>query len=254
MNNKMPVIFVGHGSPMNAIEDNSFTEKWEEIGRILPKPSAILCVSAHWFSNGSFVSDEANPKQIYDMYGFPKELYELKYPVKGSPILAEKVKDMLEIEIDNDWGIDHGTWSVLCKMYPEADIPTFQLSVNRNEDAKYYYDLGRQLSSLREEGVLIIGSGNVVHNLRLIEWDMPFGGFDWAHEFDDIVKNHIREGNHNALIDYKNLPSSSLAVPTIDHYAPLLYVLGAAGESSQVSVFNDSCVMGSLSMTSYIFE
>ena len=252
---RMPVIFVGHGSPMNAIEDNAFTKTWEALGKRLPRPKAILAVSAHWYTEGTLTSDAENPRTIYDMYGFPRALYELKYPVKGDADLTEAVKVILgdTVSIDNGWGIDHGTWSVLCKMYPEADIPVVQLSVHARAAAQVHYDIGKRLATLRDEGYLILGSGNIVHNLALISWDMP-GGFPWAQAFDDYVKSAIVEGRHDDVIHYERAgDSAKKAFYTPDHYFPLLYALGASDAGDQVEVFNDVCLMGSMSMTGYLF-
>lgn len=254
--NRMPVLFVGHGSPMNAIEDNIFTKEWERIGQEIPRPKSILCVSAHWYNKGTKVNDSLHPKTVYDMYGFPKALYEVKYPVNGDPELAHKTKRMVrhEVSIDNQWGIDHGTWSVLCRMYPEADIPVFQLSVDANADARVHYEIGQDLAVLRDEGVLIVGSGNVVHNLALVDWNKE-GGFDWAETFDRYIKDAILEKDFEKVIHYKTAGGSAdKAFYTPEHYFPLLYVLGAAAEEDKVTVFNEACVMGALSMTSYLFQ
>lgn len=253
--NKMPVLFIGHGSPMNAIEDNSYTEEWSEIAKKLPRPKAILSISAHWYTSGSRINDETSPKMIYDMFGFPKELYNLKYPVSGAPELAHLTKELLgtEIVIDNTWGIDHGTWSVLCKMFPEADIPVFQLSIDRYASAEEHYKLGKKLNSLREKGVLILGSGNVVHNLALVDFDME-AGFPWAEEFDSFIKEKIEQRKYNDVIHYEKAGQvSKIAFHSPDHYYPLLYVLGASEEQDKLNIYNASCVFGSLSMTCYLF-
>ena len=252
---KLPVLFVGHGSPMNAVEDNEFTDKWKALGKSLPRPNAILAVSAHWYTASTRTSDTREPRMIYDMYGFPKELYDLKYPVEGSPELAGKISDLLKegVITDNRWGIDHGTWSVLCRMYPDADIPVVQLSIDFNAAPEAHFETGRKLAELRKEGVLIIGSGNVVHNLSLINWGMS-GGFDWAHEFDDYVKQNILNRNFEAVVNYgKAGKCAEKAFYTPDHFYPLLYVLGAADSEDDIEVFNDSCIMGSMSMTGYLF-
>jgi 4,5-DOPA dioxygenase extradiol len=255
MAKKMPVIFVGHGSPMNAIEDNDFTRTWEALGKRLPRPKAILAVSAHWYTDGTLTSDAEHPRMIYDMYGFPRALYELKYPVTGSAELTQSIKALLEdgVTIDNGWGIDHGTWSVLCKMYPKADIPVVQLSVNARATAQVHYEIGRKLAQLRTEGYLILGSGNVVHNLALISWEMT-EGYPWAQTFDDYVKSAILEGRHDDVVHYERAgDSAKKAFYTPDHYFPLLYALGASDAEDQVEVFNDVCLMGSMSMTGYLF-
>lgn len=193
---KMPVLFVGHGSPMNAIEDNFYSRNWVEIARQIPKPKAILAISAHWFTNGSRITDEAHPKMVYDMYGFPDELYEIVYKADGVPKLAHLTKDLIkrDVQVDNSWGYDHGTWSVLNKMYPQADIPVYQLSVDISASAEVHLQIGKEISSLREKGVLIIGSGNVVHNLAIINWDME-GGYPWAVDFDNYIKDKIIKNN-----------------------------------------------------------
>jgi 4,5-DOPA dioxygenase extradiol len=253
---KMPVLFVGHGSPMNAIEDNEFTDKWASIGKSLPRPEAILSISAHWFTDGVRICDEEHPKQIYDMYGFPRELYELKYPAQGAPELAHATKSLLNevVSVDNSWGIDHGTWSVLCRMYPEADIPVYQLSIDRRAAAELHYDLGKQLQPLRDQGVLILGSGNVVHNLARISWELE-DGYSWAEEFDSYIKEAILSGDHQKVIHYeKSGKAAELAFVTPEHYYPLLYALGATRQEDQITVYNDACILGSLSMTGYIFR
>ncbi|NMB44465.1 MAG: 4,5-DOPA dioxygenase extradiol [Clostridiales bacterium] len=254
---RMPVIFVGHGSPMNAIEDNNYTKSWKDIAKKIPKPEAIISVSAHWYTKGSKVMNEENPKTIYDMYGFPKELYEIIYDSPGQPKLASKAKDLItrESEYDNSWGIDHGTWSVLVHMYPERDIPVFQISVDAYAPPEVHYQIGKELGVLRDEGVLIMGSGNVVHNLRLVDWDMGNKGFDWTYEFDDFIHDNIINNNHTDIINYKSLGQvANLAVPTPDHFYPLLYPLGEAKETDKVSVYNKSPELGSLTMTCYVWE
>jgi 4,5-DOPA dioxygenase extradiol len=252
---KMPVLFVGHGSPMNAIENNEFTRSWEQLGTELPRPTAILSVSAHWYVSGTKISNTLKPKQVYDMYGFPDELYRLEYPVAGSLELAKAAFDLTRhyAEFDNTWGIDHGTWAVLVKMYPKADVPVVQLSIDRNAPPEFHYSLGQALKPLREQGVLILGSGNIVHNLGLIDWGME-GGFEWAQEFDAFIKDRIVQKDFASVVNYTAAGRSArLAVPTPDHYFPLLYALGAADESDKVRIFNDKCLMGSMSMTGYVF-
>ena len=257
MKNKMPVLFVGHGSPMNAIEDNRFTRNWEKIAARIPKPEAILSVSAHWYTRGSKIMDTASPKQIYDMYGFPDALYKLIYEPAGAPLRAHQTKALInkEVQIDNSWGIDHGSWSVLCRMHPKADIPVFQLSIDAHADAGTHFKIGQELAALREQGVLILGSGNVVHNLSLINWDMEDAGYSWANEFDEYIKEKIIQREYDDVINYRNAGrSSTSAFVTPDHFYPLLYVLGASDKDDKLTVFNDSCLLGSLSMTCYLFE
>lgn len=254
----MPTLFIGHGSPMNAIEDNEYSETWKKIGRMIPRPAAILSVSAHWYTKGSFVNDEQKPNIVYDMYGFPEELYEVKYIAPGNPDLAHntvKIVSSANITIDNSWGIDHGTWSVLCRMFPEANIPLMQLSIDAHAKPETHYQIGRELAALRKEGVLILGSGNVVHNLGKIDFSMEGRGFQWAYEFDKYIADEIRNNNHDNVINYHNEgKSAQIAFPYPDHFYPLLYVLGASDKKDKLSVFCESCTYGSLSMTSYLFE
>lgn len=252
----MPALFVGHGSPMNAIEDNLYSQKWKEIARNIPKPKAILAISAHWYTNGTKINDIESPKIIYDFYGFPDELYNVKYPVVGSSEFAHITRNSIskDVSIDNTWGIDHGTWSVLCWMYPEADIPVYQLSIDSSAPAETHYKLGREIRLLRENGVMILGSGNVVHNLSRVQWGME-GGYPWANQFDEYIKEKIVNRQHADVVHYHSAGDSSrLAFTTPDHFYPLLYVLGAAREEDEITIFNDSCTLGSLSMTSYLFQ
>lgn len=252
---KMPVLFVGHGSPMNAIEDNIYTRKWIEIGAALPRPEAILVVSAHWTTDGTCITDSPHPRTIYDMYGFPKELYEVAYQPPGSPKHARMSAELLEnSRVDNSWGIDHGSWSVLCRMYPKADIPVFQLSLDLNASRQKHFEIGQALKPLREKNVLIMGSGNVVHNLSRVNWDMT-EGYPWATEFDGYIRDRILERKFHEVIDYKRAgQSAQFAFRTMEHFDPLLYVLGASDASDRITVMNDNCTMGSLSMTSYLFD
>ena len=253
---KMPALFVGHGSPMNAIDDNVFSAAWSALGAKLPKPEAILSVSAHWFTRGTKINNTSAPKMVYDMYGFPEELYRVQYPAPGSPVFAARAQELLgeQVSVDNSWGLDHGSWSVLRRLYPNADIPVFQLSVDAYAEPSHHFALGKSLNALRNEGVLIFGSGNVVHNLARVDWDNE-GGFPWAQTFDAYIKSAVLSGRFEDAVQYSGAgESAKLAVPSPDHYAPLLYVLGASEPNDHVSVFNDACTMGSLSMTSYLFE
>ncbi|SHI66658.1 4,5-DOPA-extradiol-dioxygenase [Parasporobacterium paucivorans] len=253
---KMPALFIGHGSPMNAVEDNVYTRNWQKIAGRIPKPEAILSVSAHWYTDGSRIMDETHPKMVYDMFGFPDELYRVEYKAKGSPELSHITRDLIkkDVRIDNSWGYDHGTWSVLRRMYPEADIPVYQLSIDRNSSAEMHFQIGQEISALRERGVLILGSGNVVHNLSEINWNME-DGYLWAEDFDEYIKQKIIQRQYRDVIDYKSAgKSSELAFYTPEHFYPLLYVLGASREDDQISIFNDTCTMGSMSMTCYLFE
>lgn len=251
---KMPVVFVGHGSPMNIIEENSFTRGWAEMAQAIPRPRAILCVSAHWFISGNAVSVAEAPATIYDFSGFPRALYAMEYPAPGAPALAKKVQGLWpeHTRADAGRGLDHGAWSVLRFMYPAADIPVFQCSVNADNTPAESYALGQRLAPLREEGVLILGSGNIVHNLALIGWDMP-GGLPWADDFDAYIRAAVLEGRHEAVMEYGQAGlSARMAFHQRDHYDPLLYALGAAGAEGPVRVYNDARTLGSLSMTSYI--
>lgn len=252
--NKMPMIFIGHGSPMNAIEDNKYTKSWREIAKKIPKPKAILAISAHWYTKGTRIQSEEFPKMIYDMYGFPKELYEIVYPARGSEEYAEKTIKLIDrdVKIDNTWGFDHGTWSVLTKMYPSACIPVYQLSVDGYASEAEHYEIGKNLRALREEGVLIFASGDIVHNLGMMNYSD--GGFSWAEDFDKYIKDSILNRNFENVVDFRSYKDYKLSVPTPEHFYPILYLLGASSEDDSIEVFNDECMGGSLSMTSYLFK
>jgi len=257
---RMPVLFVGHGSPMNAIEDNEFSRGWARAAAEIPKPRAILCVSAHWLTRGAAVTAMKSPQTIHDFGGFPRELYDVSYPAPGAPEVADRAKEAAEptpVGLDLDWGLDHGAWSVLRRMYPEADVPVVQFSIDIAEPGPYHYELGKRLAPLRDEGILIVGSGNVVHNLGMVAWEKMEGGtygFDWALDFDAAVKERIETGRDGELADYGKLgPAAALAVPTPDHYYPLLYALGARDPAEPWVAFNEAPVGGSLTMTSYRF-
>lgn len=252
---KMPVVFVGHGNPMNAIEDNEFSRAWKQIGKQLPKPNAILCVSAHWETRGTLVTGMDKPKTIHDFGGFPRALFEYQYPAPGSPELAKLTKETVKralVELDKDaWGLDHGTWSVLTRMFPNADIPVVQLSLDRSQGPEYHYALGKELRALRNKGVLIVGSGNMVHNLRIAVFEDK--AYDWALEFDQTAKQLMEAGDHQALVHYKNLgQAAQLAIPTNEHYLPLLYILSLQDKGEQVHFFADKVTAGSLSMRSVL--
>lgn len=254
---KMPVLFLGHGSPMNAIEENQFVKGFRNISREIPKPNAILCISAHWFTNGTFVTAMQNPKTIHDFYGFPKELFEVQYPAPGNPELAKETAELLLPEIveeDHSWGLDHGAWSVIRHLYPNAEIPVIQLSIDYSKPPQYHFDLAKKLQKLREKGILIIGSGNIVHNLRMIDWkniNTVGAGSDWAVEAREKTNNWLLDGNFQNLIDYqKQGIALQTAVPSPDHYLPLIYSLGLKEKSENLSLFNDELIGGSLSMTS----
>lgn len=255
MRKRMPAIFVGHGSPMNAIETNKYTEAWKAIGEKY-RPKGILMISGHWYVEGLYVQDVVEPKKIDDMYGFPKALYDLKYPVVGDKDLTKAVQEVLgdNVHINNDWGIDHGTWSVLAHMYPEANIPVVQLSVDRTRSPEEQYEIGEKLINLRDEGYMIMASGNVVHNLGRLSFEME-EGFEWAITFDNIIEAAIQDWNHEKCIRYNQLGETArLSVPSPDHYYPLLAVLGATSKEEQITVFNKGTLMGGISMTSYLFE
>jgi 4,5-DOPA dioxygenase extradiol len=253
----MPVLFVGHGNPMNAIEENEFVLSWRELGKSIPWPRAILCISAHWETSGTLVTAMHKPPTIHDFGGFPPELYNVQYPVQGSPELAYDVKRTItstEVGLDEKWGLDHGAWSVIRNIYPGADVPVIEMSLDWHLTPQNHYELGKELAPLRKKGILIIGSGDIVHNLRMIAWDHatePDFGFDWALRANEIFKGLIRGNNHKDLINYPRLGSDvQMAVPTPDHYLPLLYSLALKEENEAISFFNDKPVMGSLSMTS----
>jgi 4,5-DOPA dioxygenase extradiol len=254
---KMPVLFIGHGSPMNAIGENEFVSGWRNIGKTLPKPNAILCISAHWETRGTFVTAMNKPPTIHDFGGFPKELFEVEYPAPGSPELASETKNIVkksEVGLDMKWGLDHGCWSVLKHLYPNADVPVIQLSLDYFQSPQYHYDLAKELSALRDKGVLIIGSGNMVHNLGMVSWEnmeVPGYGYDWAIEANEKMKKFILSNNHKPLIDYKLQGKAfNLSIPTPDHFLPLLYSLALKKENEKIEVFNDKAVAGSLTMTS----
>lgn len=256
MNKIMPALFIGHGSPMNAIENNIYSRGWEQISKKIPKPKAILSISAHWYTDGTRINDDKNPKTVYDMYGFPDELYSVAYDAPGAPELAKATKELIsrEVVIDNSWGIDHGAWSVLHRMYPSVDIPVYQMSIDSSAPADVHYKIGQEIRYLRENGVMIFGSGNVVHNLSRVDWDSE-GGYPWAVEFDNYIKSKIQNGEHQEVINYRNAGNSArLAFYTPEHFYPLLYVLGAARREDKLTIFNNSCTLGALSMTSYLFE
>ena len=256
MTNRMPALFVGHGSPMNAIEDNVYSRAWSALGKTIVKPKAILSVSAHWFTRGTKINNQIDPATIYDMYGFPDELYRVTYPAPGSPEIAKQVQDLLgeSVSVDNHWGIDHGAWSVLGRVFPEANIPVVSLSVNAQLTPEAHFAIGRALKPLRDEGILLFGSGNIVHNLSRVDWRRTDGN-PWAEEFDQYIHRAILEHRLEDVLHYSSIgDSAELSVPSADHFAPLLYVLGASDETDQISVFNADCMLGSMSMTSYLFD
>ena len=254
---KMPALFLGHGSPMNAIEENEFVEGFRNVSKSIPKPKAIVCISAHWETKGTHVTAMENPRTIHDFGGFPRALFEVQYPAPGSPELAKQTKQLIKkttVGLDTHWGLDHGAWSVIKHLYPEADVPVIQLSLDRTKPAQYHFELAKELSILRKKGVLIVGSGNTVHNLRLVAWHKLSGtpfAFDWAIEANEKMKDFILKEDFNSLIDYKAQGKAfELAIPTPEHYLPLLYTLALKENQDEITLFNDQPVGGSLSMTS----
>jgi 4,5-DOPA dioxygenase extradiol len=253
----MPVLFVGHGSPMNGIEDNAFSRRWKELAASIPTPKAVVVVSAHWLSRGTRITAMDFPKTIHDFGGFPQELFDVQYKAPGNPELAKETASLIQstaVELDHDWGLDHGTWTIVRHMYPEATIPVLQLSIDATKGPQYHFDLAKELYALRKKGVLIIGSGNMVHNLRMVAWDkmnVDAYGYDWALELNDTFKQLIADGNFKPLINYESLGTAAkLAIPTPEQYLPLLYSLGLKGDKDSISFFNDKAVGGSLTMTS----
>lgn len=249
----MPAVFFGHGNPMNAIERNRYTEAWRAFGASIPKPTAVLAISAHWYINATAALATPIPRTIHDFYGFPKELFDVEYPAQGDPELAAALKDLVKptwVGLDRDsWGLDHGTWSVLVHVFPEADVPVIQLSIDATKPASYHLELGRRLGALRDQGVLILGSGNIVHNLGLVNFRQPDVAYDWATRFDADMQRYIANGDEGAMLDPHRHPDGSLAVPTPDHYLPLLYVAGLRRTDDDVNVLVDGVDLGSVSMT-----
>jgi 4,5-DOPA dioxygenase extradiol len=254
---KMPALFLGHGSPMNAVEENEFVKGFRDVAKSLPTPNAIICISAHWLTKGTAVTAMAMPKTIHDFGGFPPELYQVKYPAAGSPALAEVAQKLLQptsVTLDDSWGLDHGAWSVIKHLYPDANIPVIQLSIDYTLSGLQHYELAQKLAALRHKGILIIGSGNIVHNLGLVDFknfNKDNYGFDWAIEAREFVNDKLRNGNYEALINYnKQSKAMQLAIPTPEHFLPLIYTLGLQEKTDKLSLFNDKLLAGSLSMTS----
>lgn len=253
----MPVLFVGHGSPMNGIEDTEFSRRWTQMAKEIPAPKAVLVVSAHWFTKGTKITAMDFPHTIHDFSGFPKALFDVQYPAPGNAVLAKETAGLLHsanVELDHDWGLDHGTWTIVRHMYPAANIPVLQLSIDYTKGPQYHYDLAKELYALRKKGVLIIGSGNMVHNLRMVAWDKLNDqeyAYDWAAKMNGKFKELIQHGDHKPLINYSSLGKDALlAIPTPEHYLPLMYTLGLKGNKDSISFFNDKAVGGSLTMTS----
>ncbi len=257
---KMPVLFLGHGSPMNAIEENEFVAGIRNIGKTIPKPNAVLCVSAHWETKGTYVTAMERPQTIHDFGGFPKALFDVQYPAPGSSELAKEVKSLVhgtDVGLDENWGLDHGAWSVIKHLYPAADVPVIEMSLDYYKTPGYHYELAKELSSLREKGVLIIGSGNMIHNLRLVAWDKldTEYGYDWTLEASAKMKSFILNGDHQSLINYESQGKTfELSIPTPEHFLPLLYALALKDENEFPTLFNDKPVAGALTMTSVIIQ
>lgn len=258
---RMPILFLGHGNPMNAIEENEFVSTFRQLGKELIKPNAILCISAHWETKGTFVTAMQKPRTIHDFGGFPQELFNVQYPAPGSPSLAKETKNIItktEVGLDEKWGLDHGTWSVIKHIYPNADVPIIQMSIDYSRSLQYHYELAKEIRQLRQKGVLIIGSGNMVHNLQLVDFKRLYGepfAYDWAIEANEKMKKYILDNDHQRLINFKKEGKAfELAIPTPEHYLPLIYALALKEKNEKISIFNDKPVGGSLSMTSIKIE
>ncbi len=252
---RMPAIFIGHGNPMNALYDNTFTQTLSKIGTSYEKPKAVLVISAHWLTKGTFVADSPNPETIHDFGGFPDALFQVQYNALGAPEIAEEiVKNIPAIQLDHEWGLDHGAWTVLKHIYPKADIPVFQMSIDYSQPESYHLELAKQLDFLRTKGVLVMGSGNIVHNLRLLNWQNPESTFDWAKEFDEKVKSHLIDGNYNELTNYRTWGKyAQLSVPSNDHYLPMMYVLGVSKPKEELKFLFEGFEMGSISQRCFAF-
>jgi 4,5-DOPA dioxygenase extradiol len=254
---RMPVLFLGHGSPMNAIEENEFVRGFRTMAKSIPRPKAILCISAHWFTKGTKITAMEMPRTIHDFGGFPKALYDVQYPAPGSPALAKETAELIKpvsAELDEKWGLDHGAWSVIKHLYPDADIPVIQFSIDYTKDAAYHYELANQICSLRDKGILIVGSGNIVHNLRMVDFSQmnTVGyGYDWAVQTRELINNAILEGDFKSLTNYTKLGQEvQLSIPTPEHFLPLIYALGLKENKDEIQFFNDELLAGSISMTS----
>ncbi|WP_160673330.1 4,5-DOPA dioxygenase extradiol [Clostridium sp. C8-1-8] len=256
MKDRLPALFIGHGSPMNAIETNEYTKMLNKLGETIGKPKAVLVISAHWLTEGSYIDIQNNPKQIYDFYGFPRELYEVDYKPSGSSEYAIRAYERLKafgVKSTKEWGLDHGSWAILKHLYPNADIPAFQLSLNHAFTPEEHYNLGKKLKELRDEGYLILGSGNIVHNLRKMDFDASDSPFDWAKKFDDYIANSLISNNHLNLINYKSQGiTEKLALPTDEHYLPLLYIAALQEADESISFLHEGIEFGSLSMRSFV--
>ncbi|MCA1815026.1 MAG: 4,5-DOPA dioxygenase extradiol [Acidobacteria bacterium] len=258
MSERMPAIFFGHGNPLNALARNDWTRAWAAVGATIPRPRAVLCVSAHWYLPATFVTAQASPRTIHDFGGFPRELFEFQYPAPGSPALARRVQELLAplaVGLDHRWGLDHGAWSVLCHVFPEADVPVVQLSIDETRAPSFHYELGLSLAPLRDEGVLVMGSGNVVHNLHAYAWGRhPAEPLDWAVRFESRARELLEAGEHEPLVNYESLGrDAALSAPTPDHYLPLVYVMGASRAGEPVTFPVEGVDGGSVSMLSVRF-
>lgn len=255
----MPALFVGHGSPMNGIEDTLFSQRWSDLGRLLPIPNAVLVISAHWLTRGTRITAMDFPRTLHDFNGFPEALYQVQYPAPGQPLLARETADGIhsaKIYMDHEWGLDHGAWTVIRHMYPEANIPVLQLSIDFTQNPAHHFSLASELRFLREKGVMIVGSGNMVHNLQMVQWnklDAEEYGYDWAYAMNEKFKQLIRHGENEKLIKYHSLgPEAELAIPTPDHYIPLLYAIANREKKDEIMFFNDTAIGGSITMTSVL--
>ncbi len=251
---RLPAVFIGHGSPMNTLDRNDYTEAWRAFGASFAKPRSLLMISAHWFTRGAHVTAMETPETIHDFGGFPQALFDFQYPAPGAPELAQRVADLLApmaVGLDREWGLDHGAWSVLAHLFPDADVPVVQISIDRTQPAQFHYDLGKRLAPLRDEGVLIVGSGNVVHNLGVMNWREQTAAYDWAVRFNDRVKRCLESGDHAPLIGYDQLGTDAeLSVPTPEHYLPLLYIIGQQTAGEKLTQLTDGIFGGSISMLS----
>jgi 4,5-DOPA dioxygenase extradiol len=254
---RMPIAFLGHGSPMNTLEQNAFSMAWRNFGTAVPKPKAVLMVSAHWYTPGTHVTAMQTPETIHDFRGFPQALFDFQYPAPGAPALAQRVAQLLQplkVGLDEQWGLDHGAWSVLAHVFPDASVPVVQLSIDRTQPPQWHYDLAKRLAPLRDEGVLILGSGDVVHNLGIMNWREQNVAFDWAVRFNDLVKSHLAQRDHSALINYDRLGEDArLSIPTPEHYLPLLYVIALQTPEDKLNILVDGIIGGSISMLSVAF-
>jgi 4,5-DOPA dioxygenase extradiol len=252
---RMPAAFIGHGTPMNALETNRYTEAWKNFGSSISRPSAILAISAHWYTRSIGVTAQEKPQTIHDFGGFPQALFDIQYPAPGDPKLALRIRDLLQplpVQLDHAWGLDHGTWSILIHMFPQADIPVVQLSIDATQSPEFHYDLGKKLTVLRDAGVLVLGAGNIVHNLGLMQRSITARTHEWAQRFNDQVLDHVRRRDHRPLIEYESFGEAArLSVPTPEHYLPILYVLGAQRDDDAVSILVDGIDLGSISMLSF---